>query len=140
MVQFWVVIVFIVVKTNQFQFHYGAILGETVPSQHYPIDDFNSTMVQFWAFLASLSNGLFSISIPLWCNFGTISDLGFKKIANLFQFHYGAILGIRIFKNHDMGLVFQFHYGAILGFCTNAEPEENWQEISIPLWCNFGRY
>ncbi len=71
MVQFWVCNGFVYVDdVKTFQFHYGAILGARMKKQ--------STN--------------FSISIPLWCNFGSAYGVG-DGGGGGFQFHYGAILG-----------------------------------------------
>ncbi len=156
MVQFWASSCAVLPAPLSFQFHYGAILGEKGVDNREDKFDFNSTMVQFWVKRGLTTVKINSISIPLWCNFGALSNNN-NIYYRLFQFHYGAILGHQERRNNLIYAIsiplwcnfgrlfppntihfhqFQFHYGAILGIPSNYVTIE-WV-ISIPLWCNFG--
>ncbi|GEM_PF-2173497 len=141
----------------EFQFHYGAILGESWVNQ----DNDQVISIPLWCNFGESKGrkkGRDPISIPLWCNFGKMPpDMLYNMldISIPLWCNFGCIHVLDPVKEH----LFQFHYGAILGSFLmpklhpahsnfNSTMVQFWEgssrlrvslsRISIPLWCNFG--
>ena len=101
-----------------FQFQYGAIERKAKSSLFAALNRISIPVWCDWKWLSNLGCWLlFDISIPVWCDW-KYRQIGDFVHLRTFQFQYGAIESVKWVVSHQVNIIFQFQYGAIERFSS----------------------